>query len=99
MSPSTCRRSDATNSWRARSSWLGGTRRSWERSFSMGAPRDEWPACRHGANFVILALTCQTQLLVVIRGAPASMQTLIVLFRLKPGTDVGTYEAWARSTD
>lgn len=27
------------------------------------------------------------------------MQTLIVLFRLKPGTDVSTYEAWARSTD
>ena len=27
------------------------------------------------------------------------MQTLIVLFRLKPGTDVGAYEAWARSTD
>ncbi len=27
------------------------------------------------------------------------MQTLIVLFRLKPGTDVATYESWARSTD
>lgn len=27
------------------------------------------------------------------------MQTLIVLFRLKPGTDVSAYEAWARSTD
>lgn len=27
------------------------------------------------------------------------MQTLIVLFRLKPGADVSVYEAWARSTD
>ena len=27
------------------------------------------------------------------------MQTLIVLFRLKPGTDAATYETWARSTD
>lgn len=27
------------------------------------------------------------------------MQTLIVLFRLKPGTDVSAYENWARSTD
>lgn len=27
------------------------------------------------------------------------MQTLIVLFRLKPGTDVSAYEAWARNTD
>jgi len=27
------------------------------------------------------------------------MQTLIVLFRLKPGTDVSAYEAWARGTD
>jgi hypothetical protein len=27
------------------------------------------------------------------------MKTLIVLFRLKPGTDVSAYEAWARSTD
>ena len=27
------------------------------------------------------------------------MKTLIVLVRLKPGTDVATYEAWARSTD
>ena len=28
-----------------------------------------------------------------------AMQTLIVLFRLKPGSDVSAYEAWARSTD
>ncbi len=27
------------------------------------------------------------------------MKTLIVLFRLKPGTDAATYESWARSTD
>ncbi|MCC7198828.1 MAG: REDY-like protein HapK [Gammaproteobacteria bacterium] len=27
------------------------------------------------------------------------MQTLIVLFSLKPGTDPAAYEAWARSTD
>lgn len=27
------------------------------------------------------------------------MQTLIVLFRLKPGASVADYEAWARSTD
>jgi hypothetical protein len=27
------------------------------------------------------------------------MQTLIVLFRLKPGAHVAAYEAWARSTD
>ena len=27
------------------------------------------------------------------------MKTLIVLFRLKPGTDVSAYESWARSTD
>ena len=27
------------------------------------------------------------------------MQTLIVLFNLKPGADVAEYEAWARSTD
>jgi len=27
------------------------------------------------------------------------MQTLIVLFRLKPGTDASAYEAWARTTD
>ncbi|MEO7385338.1 MAG: REDY-like protein HapK [Gammaproteobacteria bacterium] len=27
------------------------------------------------------------------------METLIVLFKLKPGTDVAAYEAWARSTD
>lgn len=27
------------------------------------------------------------------------MQTLIVLFRLKPGTDRSAYEAWARTTD
>ncbi len=27
------------------------------------------------------------------------MQTLIVLFKLKPGTDVAAYEAWAHSTD
>lgn len=27
------------------------------------------------------------------------MKTLVVLFSLKPGTDVGAYEAWARSTD
>jgi REDY-like protein HapK len=27
------------------------------------------------------------------------MQTLIVLFRLKPGSSVADYEAWARSTD
>lgn len=27
------------------------------------------------------------------------MQTLIVLFRLKPGADVSAYEAWARTTD
>ena len=26
-------------------------------------------------------------------------KTLIVLFRLKPGTDVSAYEAWAKSTD
>lgn len=27
------------------------------------------------------------------------MQTLIVLFKLRPGTDVAAYEAWARGTD
>ncbi len=27
------------------------------------------------------------------------MTTIIVLFNLKPGTDVAAYEAWARSTD
>jgi len=27
------------------------------------------------------------------------MQTLIVLFRLKPGADVEAYETWARTTD
>ncbi len=27
------------------------------------------------------------------------MQTLIVLFRLKPGVDVQAYEEWAKSTD
>jgi len=27
------------------------------------------------------------------------MTTIIVLFNLKPGTDVDAYEAWARSTD
>ena len=27
------------------------------------------------------------------------MKTLIVLFRLKPGTVVSAYESWARSTD
>lgn len=27
------------------------------------------------------------------------MQTLIVLFRLKPGANVADYEAWAKSTD
>jgi hypothetical protein len=27
------------------------------------------------------------------------MQTLIVLFRLKPGVDAQVYEAWARTTD
>lgn len=27
------------------------------------------------------------------------MQTLIVLFRLKPGADRGAYETWARTTD
>lgn len=27
------------------------------------------------------------------------MKTLIVLFQLKPGTDVTSYETWARSTD
>lgn len=27
------------------------------------------------------------------------MQTLIVLFRLKPGADRAAYEAWARATD
>ena len=27
------------------------------------------------------------------------MQTLIVFFRLKAGTDIAAYEAWARSTD
>ncbi|MDH5275621.1 MAG: EthD family reductase [Gammaproteobacteria bacterium] len=26
-------------------------------------------------------------------------QTLIVLFRLKPGADVSAYESWARNTD
>lgn len=27
------------------------------------------------------------------------MSTIIVLFNLKPGVDVGAYEAWARATD
>lgn len=30
---------------------------------------------------------------------PNPAQTLIVLFRLKPGTDRSRYEAWARTTD